>query len=197
MAKKTKPNYRKTILRLPDLDHAKSAVLNSLASLGSRRAYRFAIEQFIQWYCSEPRLALNRSVVTRFRMHLEGLGLAAATINQRLAAVKRLTFEAADSGLLSPDLAAGIHRVKGAKQLGRRSGNWLSLEQSTDLLNRADGTMVRQKRDHAMLAILLGCGLRRAELRPYSQSCTRFGLCQCTVSISSTRSHSQRWMKLV
>jgi site-specific recombinase XerD len=97
-------------------------------------------------------------------MHLEGLGLAPATINQRLAAVKRLTFEAADSGLLSPDLAAGIHRVKGAKQLGRRFGNWLSLEQSTDLLNSTDGTIVRERRDNAMLAILLGCGLRRAEL---------------------------------
>jgi hypothetical protein len=54
MATNTKPNYRKTILRLPDLDHARSAVLNSLTSLGSRRAYRFVIEQFIQWYCSEP-----------------------------------------------------------------------------------------------------------------------------------------------
>src|SRR6202030_3867639 len=150
--------------RLPDLDHAKSAVLSSLSSLGSRRAYRFAMEQFIEWYCSEPRLALNRLVVTRFRMHLEELSLAPATINQRLAAVKRLAFEAADSGLLSPELAAGIQRVKGAKQLGRRSGNWLSLEQSTDLLNSNDGTVVRQRRDHAMLAILLGCGLRRTEL---------------------------------
>jgi site-specific recombinase XerD len=97
-------------------------------------------------------------------MHLEGLGLAAATINQRLAAVKRLAFEATDSGLLSHELAAGIQRVKGAKQLGRRSGNWLSLEQSTDLLNSNDGTVVRQRRDHAMLAILPGWGLRRAEL---------------------------------
>jgi hypothetical protein len=54
MGKKTKPNYRKTILRLPDLDHAKSAVLNSLSALGSRRAYRLAMGQFIEWYCSEP-----------------------------------------------------------------------------------------------------------------------------------------------
>jgi hypothetical protein len=77
MAKKTESNYRKTILRLPDLDQAKSAVLNSLTSFGSRRAYRFAMEQFIQWYCSEPRLALNRLVVTKFRMYLEGLDLAA------------------------------------------------------------------------------------------------------------------------
>jgi hypothetical protein len=70
------------------------------------------MDQFITWYCSEPRLALNRAVVLRFRLYLESLGLAAGTINQRLAAVRRLAYEAADSGLLSPELAAGIRRIK-------------------------------------------------------------------------------------
>ena len=65
------------------------------------------MEQFITWYCSEPRLALNRAVVLRFRLHFESLGLAASTINQRLAAIRRLAYEAADSGLLSPESAAG------------------------------------------------------------------------------------------
>jgi hypothetical protein len=65
---KAKANYRRTVLRLPDLDHSKTAVLNSLASPGSRRVYQYAIEQFIAWYCSEPRLALNRIVVVRYRM---------------------------------------------------------------------------------------------------------------------------------
>ena len=74
---------RRLVLRLPDLDHAKSSVLNSLSSPRSRRNYRFAMEQFITWYCSEPRLALNRTVVLRFRLHLESLGLAAGTINQK------------------------------------------------------------------------------------------------------------------
>ncbi len=73
---KAKPNYRHTVLRLPDLDHSKLAVLNSLASPGSRRVYQYAIEQFIAWYCSEPRLAFNRIVVVRYRMFLEGRGLA-------------------------------------------------------------------------------------------------------------------------
>jgi site-specific recombinase XerD len=122
------------------------------------------MDQFIAWYCSEPRLALNRTVVLRFRLHLESLGLAAATINQRLAAVRRLAYEAADSGLLSPELAAGIRRVKGVKQLGQRSGNWLNLEQCRSLLEKSDGESLRSNRDLAMIAILLGCGLRRAEL---------------------------------
>ena len=64
---KVKPNYRRRLLRLPDLDHCKMAVLNSLGSPASRRVYEYAIDQFIAWYCSEPRLACNRIVVVRYR----------------------------------------------------------------------------------------------------------------------------------
>ena len=159
-----KPNYRRRVLRLPDLDHCKLAVLNSLGSPASRRVYEYAIDQFIAWYCSEPRLAFNRIVVVRYRMYLESRGLAANTINQQLAAVRRLAHEAADSGLLSPELAAGISRVKGVKQLGFRSGNWLSAEQSSEVLKHACGDSMRAKRDYAMLAMLFGCGFRRSEL---------------------------------
>jgi hypothetical protein len=120
--KNRRPPCRKIVPKLPDLDRAKSAVLNSLSFPHSRRNYKFATEQFITWYCSEPRLALNRTVVLRFRLYLESLGLAAGTVNQRLAAVRRLAYEAADSGLLSPELAAGIRLVIGAKQLGARTG---------------------------------------------------------------------------
>jgi hypothetical protein len=63
---------RRTVLRLAGLDHSKSAVLNSLTSLASRRTYEYAIEEFIAWYCSEPRLAFNRIVVTRYRIQLQG-----------------------------------------------------------------------------------------------------------------------------
>jgi len=162
--KKIQPNYRRRTLRLPDLDHSKLAVLNSLASPGSRRVYEFALDQFIAWYCSEPRLAFNRIVVTRYRMYLESRSLAASTINQQLAAVRRLAHEAADAGLLSPELAAGISRVRGVKQLGFRVGNRLSADECSAVLSRASGTSLRAKRDYAMLAILFGCGLRRSEL---------------------------------
>ncbi len=86
-AKATRP---KSKLGLPDLDHSKTAVLESLRSPESKRGYRHAIDEFIQWYCSEPRLSFNKVVVTRFRIALENRGLAAGTINGRLAAVRRL-----------------------------------------------------------------------------------------------------------
>jgi site-specific recombinase XerD len=162
MAKRAKKP--KSILKLPDLDYSKSAVLNSLPSLNSRRSYEHAIRDFIEWYCSEPRLAFNKTVVTRYRISLEQRRYAPSTINLRLAAVRRLAYEASDCGLLSPDLAAGIRRIKGAKRLGVRVGNWLTIEQGKKLLAVHSGKQLRDLRNHAVLAILLGCGLRRAEL---------------------------------
>ena len=81
MAKKLgkgKPRVPKAVLRLPDLDQAKSGVLNSLSSIDAQRGYRHAIEEFIEWYCSEPRLSFSKAVVLRYRMHLESRNLAPA-----------------------------------------------------------------------------------------------------------------------
>jgi len=152
------------VLRLPDLDYAKGAALNTLGSPESKRAYEFAIDDFVTWYCSEPRLAFGKPVVLRYRIDLEARRLAPATINLRLAAVRRLAYEAAKSGLRSPDLAAGIRRVKGAKRIGVRLGNWLTAEQSRAALQAPDVEKLKGRRDRAILALLLGCGLRRREV---------------------------------
>jgi len=103
-------------------------------------------------------------VVLRYRFFLEQNNLAPSTINVRLAAVRRLAYEASDSGLLSPELAAGIARVKGAKRLGVRIGNWITAEQGKVLIQSSTPDTLRGKRDRAILALLLGCGLRRAEI---------------------------------
>ena len=163
-SKKRKLAQRKTKLGLPDLDHAKAAVLASLHSPESQRSYRHAIDEFVGWYCSEPRLSFNKTVVTRYRIHLEDRRLAPGTTNVRLAAVRRLADEAADAGLLSPELAAGIRRVKGSKRLGVRLGNWLTAEQARSLWQLPNAGTLKSKRDRAILAVLLGCGLRRREL---------------------------------
>jgi len=154
----------KRVLALPDLEHAKTAVLNSLTSVSGQRTYDHAIREFVAWYCSEPRLAFNRTVVLRYRIHLEQRKYAPATINLRLAAVRRIAYEAADAGVLSPELAAGIRRVKGVRRLGARLGNWLTPDQGRRLLESATPSTARELRDHSMVAMLIGCGLRRAEL---------------------------------
>ena len=88
----------KAKLGLPDLDQAKAAVLSSLRSPESQRGYQHSIDEFIGWYCSEPRLSFNKTVVTRYRAHLETRQLAPGTINVRLAAVRRLACEALTPG---------------------------------------------------------------------------------------------------
>jgi integrase len=162
--KTSKRSKTRSMLRLADLEQSKIAVLHSLGAASSQESYGHAIDEFIGWYCSEPRLAFNRTVVLWYRFFLEQKNLAPSTINVRLAAVRRLAYEASDTGLLSPDLAAGIRRVKGAKRLGARIGNWLTADQSRTLLGEPPSVSLRSKRDRAILALLIGCGLRRAEL---------------------------------
>jgi len=119
-------------------------------------------------------------VVTRYRIFLEQAHFAASTINLRLAAVRRLAYEASDAGLLSPDLAAGIRRVEGVRKHGVRIGNWLTIDQGPTLLHAFDRTTLRGTRDYAMVAVLLGCGLRRAEL--------------ATVSVGDLQRREEHWV---
>lgn len=139
-------------------------VLDSVASVHSRRAYGKAIDDFLAWYSAEPRTAFSKALVQEYRSRLEAQELAASTINVRLAALRKLAAEAADNGLLDPVLAAGILRVRGARQLGVREGNWLTLEEARLLLAAPDPRTLKGKRDRAILALLIGCGLRRSEM---------------------------------
>ncbi len=87
-----------------------------------------------------------------------------ATLNLRLAVVRRVAYEAADASLLSPELAAGIRQVKGVGRIGVRLGTWLTPQQGRQLLECATPSIARELRDHAIVATLIGCRLRRAEL---------------------------------
>src|ERR1700730_7270696 len=144
------PQYNSRIL---GRGRGKSAVLNSLTSTNSKRSYHQAIREFIDWYCSEPGLAFNRTVVTRYRITLEQHPYAPSTVNLRLAEIHRLTYEASDCGLLSPDLAAGIRGVKGVPRLGMRVVNWLTAEEGKKLLGAETADCLRGR---------IGWGLRGA-----------------------------------
>ena len=161
---KRKRRSPKRVLALPDLEQSKTAVLNSLTSRSGQRSYDRAITDFVEWYSSEPRLAFNRTVVLRYRIYLKQKQYAPTTINLSLAAVRWVAYEAADSGLLSPELPAGIRRVKGVRRIGVRVGNWLTAEQGKRMLAAAKSGSLRGKRSYAILAMLIGCGLRRGDL---------------------------------
>lgn len=148
----------------PPWETLRQLVVDSVSSVHSRRSYGFALDEFFAWYRSEPRPPFSKAVVQEYRVHLEAQQLAPSTINVRLAAVRKLAAEAADNGLLAPELAAGIAKVKGAKRRGVRAGNWLEQAQARELLRAPSGTGLKATRDRAILGLLLGCALRRSEL---------------------------------
>lgn len=138
-------------------------VLDGLPSEHSRRAYERALYDFFHWHRGVGRPQLNKAVVQRYAAELRDAGMAPSSINQRLSAIRKLALEAADSGVLDPQLASGIRAVKGARREGRRTGNWLTREQAQMWLNAPDARTLKGLRDRALLAVLIGCGLRRAE----------------------------------
>ncbi|MGA3098865.1 MAG: tyrosine-type recombinase/integrase [Bryobacteraceae bacterium] len=142
----------------------KALVLDSVSSPITKRVYNLGLDEFFAWFAQEPRPGFTKATVSAWRVALEARGLGSVSINVRITAVRKLAAEAADNGLLAPELAAGIARVKSAKSMGVRTGNWLSLKQAQALLNAPDITTTKGLRDRAIIAVLLGCGLRRSEV---------------------------------
>ena len=142
----------------------KPLVLDSVSSPITKRVYNMALDEFFAWYDREPRSGFTKATVSAWRVSLEERKLGSSSIIVRMSAVRKLAVEAMDNGLLAPDLAAGIQRVKSAKSIGVRMGNWLSQKQAQALLNTPDISTLKGLRDRAIIAVLLGCGLRRSEV---------------------------------
>src|ERR1700735_2479969 len=142
----------------------KALVLDSVSSPITKRVYNMALNEFMVWFQQMPRPGFTKATVSAWRVSLEKRRLGSSSIIIRMSAIRKLAAEAADNGLLAPDLAAGIRRVKSVKSVGIRVGNWLSQHQAQTLLNAPDITTTTGLRDRAVLGVLLGCGLRRSEV---------------------------------
>lgn len=138
-------------------------VLDAVSSPLTRAMYGTALDSFFLWWEGQGRPPFARAAVQAHRAWLEQQQYSPSTVNQRLAAIKKLAREAAASGLLAPDVAAGIDQVSGAKLTGNRAGNWLTRDQAQALINLPDAETRKGKRDRAVLGLLVGCALRRSE----------------------------------
>src|SRR5712692_6808273 len=152
------------VKKLADWQKLQALVLDSVSSPITRRVYNMALNEFMGWYQQAPRPGFSKATVSAWRASLEARRLGSSSIIIRMSAIRKLAGEAVDNGLLAPELAAGISRVKSVKSVGIRTGNWLSLRQAQALLSAPDANCLKGLRDRAILAVLLGCGLRRSEV---------------------------------
>src|SRR5215831_10915268 len=143
---------------------ARQLVLNAVSSPLTRAMYARALDDFFAWWTTHGSPAFHRATVQQYRAHLEAQGLAPSSINQKLSAIRKLAAEAAYNGLMDPAVAQAVRDVRGAKTQGARTGNWLTKRQAEALLNRPDATTLKGRRDRAILAVMIGCGLRREEV---------------------------------
>jgi site-specific recombinase XerD len=152
------------IEKIAQWEKLKALVLDSVSSPITKRVYNMALNEFMAWFQQAPRPGFTKATVSAWRVSLEERRLGSSSIIIRMSAIRKLAAEAADNGLLAPELALGISRVKSVKSTGIRVGNWLSQRQAQSLLSAPDITTVGGLRDRAILAVLLGCGLRRSEV---------------------------------
>lgn len=146
------------------LQALRQIVLDSLSSEASRRAYAWSLDAFFSWREASGYPPISRASIMQFRTHQEQRGLSSSAINLCLSAVRKMVAEAAENGIIDRDTAGSIGRIPGVKRLGIRQGRWLTHGQSQQLLAQPDPSTLKGKRDRAILALLIGCGLRRQEL---------------------------------
>jgi len=134
-------------------------VLESVASPHSRRNYAKALDDLFLLAAGRP---LSRALLMEYRAAMNAL--SPSTVNVRLSAVRKMVFEARKNGMIGAEEAANLTEVPNIPQKGTRLGNWLTREQARELLAVPDRTTLKGKRDYVLLAMLVGCALRREEL---------------------------------
>jgi site-specific recombinase XerC len=134
-------------------------VLDSVVSPHSKRKYARALDDLFAFCASRP---LSRSLLMEWRAGMESL--SPSTINVRLSAVRKMVGEARRADMIGQEEAASLTDIPNISQKGTRLGNWLTREQAKDLLAVPDRSTLKGKRDYVILALLVGCALRRNEL---------------------------------
>lgn len=144
------------------IDSVLEATLNSVGR-GSRRAYQVAIRAYFDWASRQPQPDPYSSLLA-YRKALEDSNLQSATINRDLSALRAFFRSAFNMGLIDQLLYSRVREIKNIPSRGNKKGHWLSLEEARSLLNAPDQETWIGRRDRAILAVMIGCGLRRSEV---------------------------------
>jgi len=130
----------------------------------THRSYYRSLEDFMAWWKKQGWTQASKMLIEQYKAYMVNEGVGPTSINLRITAIKKMFSEAYDNGLIPLEIARGIERVKGVRWEGKPTGNWLTKEDAQALLDAPNIETLGGLRDRAILAVLLGCGLRRAEL---------------------------------
>ncbi len=139
-------------------------MLQRIENANTRGMYRKGLKDFLAWWGAQGDVPLDGTLVQAHVGHLVKSKYSAATINQRLAAIRKLVGEAAERSLLDLGTAAAVIRVGGARRLPVWNRRSLNAEQTEALINAPEPSSAKGLRDRALLALLVGCALRRSEV---------------------------------
>jgi integrase len=143
----------------PRLIRLKQMVLDAVTSANSKRNYAKALDDLFAFAAGRP---ITRALLMEWRAAMDKL--SPSTVNVRLSAMRKMVTEAQHNGMLSAEEAENLAGVPNLRQKGTRLGNWLTREQAKELLQVPDRSKLKGKRDYVILALLVGCALRRQEL---------------------------------
>lgn len=149
-----------TLISYADNRAAIELVTNSLTSEHSKRAYSKALIDFLGWMQANQK-PFTKATIQEYKQSLTG---SPASINLKMSAIRKLATEAADNGLIDQQIANGVNRVSGVTAHGVRAGNWLTKQQAQDIILAPNVLTLKGLRDRALLAVMIGGGLRRSEV---------------------------------
>jgi len=158
---------RKSDKRDAATERAIQTTLDRVQSEHTRRAYERHLSEFFTWHRQNGERAISKELVQRYAAHLQRSKVSPATLNQKLSAIRTLAVCAAEIGALDPHVADGIKAVRGVKRASasdRSSGHSLTKQAAQKLLNTPNTATLKGLRDRAILALMIGCGLKRGEV---------------------------------
>lgn len=133
--------------------------LATCVSPHTRRAYGTSIRAFVN--SGQP---LNREGVALYIQRMREEGKEPSTLGAALSGIRKLAQEAQVRGLITHDQFAQIEGISAGRVQRSRTGQWLTVAQVKRFLSLPDRSTYWGKRDAVILSILLGTGIRRAEL---------------------------------
>ncbi len=140
----------------------RTMLINSVPSGHTRRAYGKAFDDFLG-LAARTGQSISRQLFQQYRAEMVDAGLGSSTINVRLSGVRKLVNESRENGLVDPSDAERIVSVPNVPAQGVRLGQWLTVEQTRDLLAIPDRSQLKGKRSYGILSVLTLSALRREE----------------------------------